>query len=312
MKFSLDNTGLELEFTLLKAGIKIMEMAREDIELEFPDLRKKTVEEVFEISFFENRLTVKEKIFQKLAIPVSLLENSLKTDVILKIPLNTILKGFITTVSGNLKAGHLDFSGRIKSISGNITIDDLRTDFLKLSSVSGNTKLNNMQGRLKGSTISGDLTVDQGNIRGLSYRTVSGDIVITSVLDLDSESNLNTVSGNINLKILRYDGDRHINISTLNGDTEVTGDYPDDKVQVKRKMPYLRNIPFKDFSQPWRSMMKDVFSNIFSGDIKPDVEVYSQSSQEENKNVETILEMLSQGKITPDQAERLMNALKGK
>ncbi len=58
MKFSITNQQLELELSLSKSGIEIVTSDDDSVEIEFSGLRKKTVDEVFKVSFRNNRLFV--------------------------------------------------------------------------------------------------------------------------------------------------------------------------------------------------------------------------------------------------------------
>ncbi len=307
MIFSLGRHGLGLAMTLINASVEIVETEGEEAELIFSDLRKKTVGEVFDVSFLNDKLIVKEKIRRKLPISTALFDESLNTDLTLKIPEKTSLSGTLSTVSGNIKVPTLCFDGKIKTINGNMNLGDVKSNNLHLHSVNGNVKVANMDGSLWIKTISGRSVVENGFIKELSLNSVSGDMQITAGFEPKDDCSISTVSGDISLKVLSYAGNRNMYLSTLSGKTVIDGAYPQEKIQIKKRMPFLKNFPFKSI----KPMMKDIMSSFSSMKDNFGVEVHTSTDDGNSKNVEMILNMLSEGKITAEDAEKLIAALKG-
>ena len=90
MNFSLSNNHLELDFSLTKANLEIVESDRDDVELVFSELRKQTVEEVFDIEFDNDFLVIKEKTWRKPAFSMDFMNDGINTDLTLQIPSKTI------------------------------------------------------------------------------------------------------------------------------------------------------------------------------------------------------------------------------
>ncbi len=219
-----------------------------------------------------------------------------------------MLKGSVTTLSGHIKIGSFDFTGRIKSLSSSIDLGKINSNRLDINSVSGSISVSYLNGPLKCGTISGGILVEAGNLSDLSIKTASGDISLNSSFVLDEDGEIRTVSGDIQLNILAYDTDQKLYLSTLNGSTKIEGDYPEEKVQMKRRMPFLREFPFGGVMPA----IKDMISGFTSMRHGPDVEVHTQSgSGNDDKNIEKVLEMLAEGKITSEEAEKLIRTIKG-
>lgn len=306
MNYTLKTDQLEIEITLTKAGIEIIEMDRDDVELEFTDLRKNSVDEIFHITFQDDILSIREKPWKKSSLTASFFRNGINTDLILKVPRQTQIQGVISTVSGSIKADSINYSGKIKTISGQMRFGDISANRLRLRSLGGNISIDNFNGALSAKVISGKTTIKSGHIVGLALNSVSGDITVNADFENNRNCTFNTVSGDIELNILSYNSSDNLFLSTLSGRTSITGDYPKDKVEIKKRMPFLKNHPFKSFVP----VMKDFVSSFTSMRDDEDIEIHAQAENEVAKNTKMILEMLAGGKITADEAEKLINALK--
>jgi len=306
MNFTLESKAIKLKLTLVKASLEITVGESQEVELEFPDLRKKTVDEIFDIRFWDDTLTVKEKFGRKSHMMPPFFDDKLSTDLVLKIPAGIEASGFITAVGGNIDIGAIQFDGKLKTLNGDMNLGKMRSNSLNVNTVSGDARIGTLTGSLEGNAISGTFLVEAGEITSLSLKTVSGDIFIKTGLNLEDDGIIQTVSGDIKMKIPHYKGDQELFLSTLSGSIKLEGEYPEDKIRRKRSMPFMKGAPFRDFMP----MIKEFISSMKGG---RGVEVHTQwESGDKSKNVETILNMLSEGKITPDEAERLINAIKGK
>ncbi len=305
MNFTIENNRIELKLSMTKACIEIIETERDDVVLEFSKLRKKTISEIFNISYRNSRLFIRENLRSRSHIVDSIFSYNLNTDLILKVPIGTDISGTISTVSGDIKAKTLNFCGELKTISGAIDINSIDSDRLELQDISGNVKIGEFNGFMKGKVLSGTFCIQKGTIKELSLKSVTGDVSITSNFELENDSDISTVSGNIDVNILGFKGDRNIYLSTLSGATSVKGDYPEENVHVKRRITFLKNHPFKSVVPS----MKDFFSSVFSMTDNDDVEVETKPKESTKKNTTMILQMLSEGKISAEEAEKLLNAL---
>lgn len=135
---------------------------------------------------------------------------------------------------------------QIKTISGDINIDNFKDTNMNVSTTSGD--INIMSGNeLKVSTVSGEMTIESGN--SLKGSTTSGDIEITSlkniceietvsgyieigVLNLIKNSTIKTVSGDVEIDHLN---DVYVDTETLSGDVSVANNNRQAQLELKIK-----------------------------------------------------------------------------
>lgn len=307
MNFKLDNQILEMDISLIRGGLEIIESNRDDIELTFSELRKNTADELFDISFQEDLLMIRERTWKKTAMPSSFFRNGANHDLILTIPTGIKLKGAISTVSGDIQADNLNGPLQIKTISGQMTFGRIESSRLRLQNIGGNLTIDNMIGAVNAKVVSGKCMINNGQIKRFNFSSVSGDITVNADFDLDRDSSVQTVSGDTALNILSYAGDGVINISTLSGETAIKGDLPEEKLEIKKRMPFLKNHPFKTVIPA----MKNFVSSFTRAGDDDEVEIHATEHSENNEQyINQILQMLSDGKISAEEAERLINALK--
>jgi DUF4097 and DUF4098 domain-containing protein YvlB len=305
MNFELEGNTFELDLILSKSGIEIIEMERGDIEVSFSDLRKKTAEEIFSANFRHNKLTVKELSKSRSSLLSSFFDNDRDTDVTIKVPTGSVMTGLISTVSGDIQSRRLTFSGDIKTINGKIVFGEIVSRLLKLQVISGDIVMDDFRGALSGNVVGGRVAIHDGELSDLSLKCVTSDVSITTAFDLEKRGCVSTVSGNIDLHIKRYQGDNALYLSTLSGAADVNGNYPEHRIEVKKRMPFLNNNPFETV----KPMMRNLFSSVFSMSDGENIEIKTRSDGERSDNIKSVLEMLSAKKITPEEAERLINAL---
>jgi DUF4097 and DUF4098 domain-containing protein YvlB len=305
MKFTLENKQLELDVSLSKSGVTFRESDDTALELVFSGLRKKTVEEVYQISFRGNRLYIKEKGRSRHSPMIDAVFNSpLASDLILMIPSGTLLTGKVASLKGDIKAERLNFRGELKTVTGRIEIEEMKSDGLNVQNIGGNIRFGRFNGYLRGKTVAGRFLVEQGKFSELVIKGVSGDIQIAGEFDLEDEGEISSLSGGIQLDINAYRGNALLLLNTLSGQVTVSGDYPEDTVLIKKRMPFIKNQPFKSVFSPMKEMFSSFFKN--SGE---EVEVEVDSPGTDENHVKMILEMLSQGKISAEEAEKLIRAL---
>ncbi len=310
MKYTIKNQKLELDVSLSKSSVIIQESDDKSVEVEFSGLRKKTAEEMFTFGFRNDRLFIKENSAKHYPMLDAFLNSNLASDVIIKIPAETPVFGKIASINGDIKSGKMEFRGELKTLSGKIVVDDITTDGLNVQNISGSVFISRLIGFLKGRVVAGDLTVESGLFKEISLNSVSGDIRLNGEFQLEENGEISTVSGDIHLDIQQCLAEKILTLSTLSGSTSLVGDYPEGAIVIKPRMPFLKNHPFKSFVPS----VKDMFSSLFSstGSNASDVEVETETVSEENENTKMILEMLSQGKISVEEAEKLIKALSGK
>lgn len=305
MKYSIDSQNLEVDIGLTKSSVNVEFVESDSVELDFLGLRKKTVEEVFSVSYRKNRLFIKEKSRGHSPFFDSILNTGAPSDLTLKVPVDTSISGKISTLRGDIKAAKIEFRGELKTITGNIAVDRISSDGLNLSNISGETQLGEFEGYLKGNIVTGRLQVETGLYKEISIRGMSGNISLAGKFDLESDASIQTLSGNINLNIEDYQGDNLIELSTLGGNTVVAGNYPKECIHIRKRMPFIKENPFKSFFSP----MKDMFSSVFHSSNDDEVEIHAEATSEDNEHVKTILQMVSDGKINAEEAEKLIRAL---
>lgn len=120
----------------------------------------------------------------------------LKTTYKIYIPKNYINNINITNGFGNIKIGNFSNNIKIDNNSGNVIIGKI--DNLNIKSVSGNINIKKVI-KLKATSSTGNILVDSLE-ESASIDTITGDISINKFLILDN-SNIETTSGNINIKI---------------------------------------------------------------------------------------------------------------
>ncbi|MBU2511017.1 DUF4097 family beta strand repeat protein [bacterium] len=306
MKFTIQDKQLRLDLSLSKSSIEIIETAEETAEIEFTGLRKKTVDEVFNISFRNNRLYIKERSPRNSPMFDTLFNSGWSSDLKLKIPAQTLLSGTISSLKGDITADRLNFCGKIKTVMGTIGIKSLISDGADIQNVGGNIGIDRFEGVLKTKSMAGKIVVEEGVFKDLSIRGVTGDVRLAGHFELENEGEVNTLSGDIHLNIMSFKGEAMILVSTMSGNPDVIGDFPEDAVQIKRRMPFLKNHPFKSFFPSMKNTCASFFSMSKDDD---EVEVHAETVPDDDDNVKMILEMLSQGKISAEEAEKLIKAL---
>jgi len=307
MNFIPNGEILDLEISLIRGRLEIVTADREDIVLTFPELRRHTAEELFRISYEDGLLLVKEHPWKKSAMPAAFLKNGVNHDLVLNLPAGLKLKGNISTVSGDIKAERLSGSLRLKTISGRMTFGHIESSRMKLQNIGGNLTIERMDGSISARIVSGKCLIQSGRITHFDFSSVSGDIAVIGDFDLERDSSVQTVSGDTLLTVNSSSGSGNIQISTLSGETVVKGEFPQERLEIKKRMPFLKNRPFKTFMPA----VKHFVSSFTGMGVDEGVEIRASAKTEGNEqHIEQVLQMLSEGRITAEEAERLINALK--
>jgi len=306
MLFPSHGPFLDVDIELAKAGIVIGTAAGTQIELTFSDLRKHSIEEVFDIRADDNLLAIKEKVWRKPILGNTFLNQEINIDLILKIPAGSQLRGRIATISGDIEADMIQFNGKMKTISGKMAFGTVQSSGLHLQNIGGNVQIDHLNGSVSARIVSGTCWIKKGRIDHLALTSVSGDILVNADFEFKKESSISTVSGDISLGIASYLGNHKLIVSSLSGRTAIEGNYPHDSVEIQKRLPFLKNHPFKSFLP----LVKKVVTSFTSLAEAGDVEVQAKEDEALEPHIQRILDMLSEGKISAAEAEKLINAIK--
>ncbi|HQO09204.1 MAG TPA: DUF4097 family beta strand repeat-containing protein [Clostridiales bacterium] len=310
MKYDLNANCIKMEISLLNSDLEITGSERSDLELDFPDLRRNAAEEIFDISFEEGILKITQKS-KKLSQFMSGDDFTVK----LSVPKNAELEVEINDLSGDIKvSGAGIFKGNVKSKSGDVLIEKVDDLEAEISSISGDVIINECKGSLMTSSVSGDMKASVTACKILKAKSVSGDIEITGSFDLSEDAMVNSVSGDIKINFESYAGQNIVNLKSVSGDIELEGNKPADEMikisTVKGDLSGFNPIG-KDFFKSWTfgNAFKDLKSHF--KDISDENSVSEiRETKKDVQNVQTVLNMLAEGKISADEAEKLIKAIK--
>jgi DUF4097 and DUF4098 domain-containing protein YvlB len=108
----------------------------------------------------------------------------------------------LTTVSGEITADVSGSDSELRTVSGDLTVRGSGKPIsLRVSSVSGSLDLTNAAGKVDVVTVSGDARVQMGEAREVRGRTTSGDIDLTARLTNDARVEVDSVSGEVTLRL---------------------------------------------------------------------------------------------------------------
>lgn len=316
MKYEIQSGPINVDVNLINADLKIIAEERSDIEVDCPGLRKNSMEEVYDISFENGILSVAQKS-KKLSQFVS----SGDMSVNISVPASVEIEGGISSISGEVKiSGLCNLKSRIKTKSGDIVISDAAEINSYIESLSGDVDLKTFSGIITASTISGDIKASDAKLTDVSLKSISGDISLSSEFDLKNSGSINTVSGDISINFIKCSRESGFNIKTVSGEITLDGDKPDEeKIKISSVKGDLsgfkigKEIFSGAFGSSFGNVMKNLKSHIknVSSD-KSDSNVTEEvgGAKKDGLSVQTILNMVSDGKITVDEAEKLIKALK--
>ena len=141
----------------------------------------------------------------------------------------------LASVSGDVRAGDLtggltvgttsgevqlnDIAGKldVESISGDVKLENGKIDGATVSTTSGEVQLDGVAGALKLTSVSGDIHVREARDGRLDLSTTSGEIEYEGSLASTSANTLNSISGDVNLRLPEESGFR-LDASTVSGD----------------------------------------------------------------------------------------------
>lgn len=309
MKYDLNSNEMSLQITLLNSDLEISGSERADLEIEFSDLRKNAADEIFDISFESNILKISQKSKR-----LSHFSSGEDYPVKIYVPKTVIVEAAIDDLSGDIVISGIEsLKGNVKTKSGDIIIKEVNAFDGDISSISGDIDLSSVKGSLFLSAVSGDINVSGSDITKTVVKSVSGDLKIDGSFSLTEDAVIGTVSGDISINFISFAGENKMILKSISGDVDLTGNKPaDDKIIVSQLKGDFANFnPMgKDF---FRGSFGSVFKNL-KDHIKNVSDINSTSEIKETKekdhNVQSILDMVAHGKITVDEAEKLIKAIK--
>ena len=296
MKYTLNEKKVQFEIGVTSSDLTIEASEVGEFEVIVEGLRKNTSEEIFEIDYSNGILKIKEKKGGMKIMSGFFSGDNSSADIKIKLPIGVTTEGKVGTVSGDIDIDGIAYNGKIGTVSGDI----------KLHSVDGDITIG---------TVSGDIDIEKGKLKGVSFGTVSGDIQIESEFDISNEGQIKTVSGDINLNAIEYLTDKKIHIKTVSGDISKKGKITDENIistNKRYKHSKDKNFDF-EFNFLGEKIQKIVNSTVknamksFASIEKADISV--NTDKEKGESVEKILTMVEDGKISADEAAKLIKAL---
>lgn len=307
---------IEVHISIKSGDVSVHSSDGDMIEVDLPDLRKGTLDEMFEMTMYDNKLTIKEKKPSFSGMNFLNFGNSC-SDMTLSLPKSVSYSGELSLYNGDLSAQDVTLSGSVNTYNGDISFQNTKADHLKVNSYNGDLSMKNYKGGLTVEQFNGDISCQDCELTAMQIKSFSGDIKIRGSFNLKEDGVITTMSGDISLNAEKYLTEKCINISTMSGDQEISGNIPEDKIIVKNQM---RNHGM-EFMKGFKPMMKGIFGSIGGSmtEQKDQVktEVFNTSddkreaAEKKDANIERILQMLADGKINFEESERLINLLKG-
>ena len=303
MNYPIENDKLALKLTLVDGDIEVVGEERSDIEVELGDLRKNTADEIFDINYENGELSIIQKDSKKLLKTF----NIKGVDVQIKLPHKMILNGDIKNVSGDIAVNTFaEYNGSIATRNGDVEINKIPAADFKINIINGDLSVKEIDGKLKVNNVNGDVDLKESNYRDININNVNGDICVDGDYELEEDAKIKIVSGDIKLDCKEYKNDKKIVVSSVTGDNIVSDKFPEGVVVQHGGLKELKNLKFlKDSFKPMIQQFKEHFKHMPFDKVKE--EVNPKKNNEEN--IQLILNMLSEGKITAEDAEKLISAL---
>ncbi|MEN0057718.1 MAG: DUF4097 family beta strand repeat-containing protein [Bdellovibrio sp.] len=130
----------------------------------------------------------------------------------------------IIAVNGDIAAEGLTLNDlSVKTVSGNVTFNNLNAKSWSLHSVSGDIKADSSSfTKISGKTVSGEIEITNQIPAQIDFTSVSGDVKMKLAKTDNIFFNLKSLSGSINNKHgSNRKGDFEVNVSTASGDIEI-------------------------------------------------------------------------------------------
>jgi hypothetical protein len=123
----------------------------------------------------------------------------------------------VGTTSGEVQLNDIAGKLNVQSISGDVKLENGKIDGATVSTTSGEVTLDGVAGLLKLSSVSGDIHVREARDGQLDLSTTSGEIEYEGSLAHASTNKLDSISGDVNLRLPDASGFR-LDASTVSGD----------------------------------------------------------------------------------------------
>lgn len=328
MDYEISGGFLELGVALSSSdlNVKVNKSLDSRVCIEFSGLRKNTIDEYFKVDFTNNKLMLKENKDGVGFLPF--MNKGVKAEIVIEVPDGLSLSGVVSTVSGDLVFGDFSYSGKVESVSGDVFAGNIESKCLKLKTVSGDVNIASLKGSLMINGVSGDMKINDGVFEEIFINTVSGDIDLAGGFQLKKSGKINTVSGDIDLDVKNYHGDKEVVVNTLSGDVDIDGDFPEGKIICRKKVKDVKKDIKKELAglkKSLKPLLNDTLKSTL-GKLKEDLQgvdiSFSEKSEKKAEKkvvaaesdealVDKVLDMLAEGKINYEQAEKLINSLKG-
>ncbi|MBB6118697.1 DUF4097 family beta strand repeat-containing protein [Nocardiopsis algeriensis] len=106
----------------------------------------------------------------------------------------------VVTMAAPVVAAGMGARTKVRTASGEVTMDDVSGE-TEIATVSGNVSLRDVQGSVRFNSVSGQLAVAGGTVASLNAKSVSGSILADTGIAPAGRVGLNTVSGEIVLRV---------------------------------------------------------------------------------------------------------------
>ena len=297
MEYAVKGKSLALDISLLMGDIIIKKGKGKAVDVEFPDLRKGALEAFIDVDYSdEEGLKIRER---KTGLGMGTKGAS---DLVLSLP-DLPVEGAIRLDKGDcIVEDPFIFTGKAEIRMGDLVFRKTLDGDLSARVVKGDLVINEMNGALSAVTVNGDIVVRGGRLTGMNGKTVAGDISVTGDFAPAQPLRAVTVSGDIHLNALHYEGDQAVIASSVSGEVMIEGAVPDEKKKTARVENAMGGKGIF-------SVMKLLKTFPFQRGEGPQVEVRKKESAA-GMNVDMVLNMLDEGRITAEQAEKLIRALK--
>jgi len=298
MEFEVKGDKVKIDISLFRGDVSFEPSKGKKLCVQFPDLRKGALEAFIDVSYTEEEgLKVIEK---KNGLS---LRPQRESNMVLSLP-DLPLEGRVILEKGDCVIhDSLEWNGKIEVRLGNLTVKKMLTGELTTKVIKGDLFIEEITGRLKAVTVNGDILIKGGRMTALNCRTVAGDISVTGDFVSQEPMKAVSVSGDVLLQVLHYEGGQEIRALSVGGDAKIEGDVPEEKKKEVKTGP-------KFAGKKIFSLLK-MFERFpfHGGNEETQVEVEKKDVEEE-MNVGTVLTMLEERRITAEQAEKLIKALK--
>jgi hypothetical protein len=123
----------------------------------------------------------------------------------------------VSTTSGEVRLSDIVGKLDVGSISGDVKLENGNIDGATVNTTSGEVDLEGVAGALKLTSVSGDIQVREARDGQLNFSTTSGEIKYEGSLASKSANSLNSISGDVNLRLPEASAFR-LDASTVSGD----------------------------------------------------------------------------------------------